>query len=165
MHFAPQWAKPIKPAGTSFTSNPDPSHVSLKSLTNHLNNNSSIPFPALSQGQISASPVITTTPKEPSLSYSRATHTAVAPNSPAETSYQNGDLTGNGESNPYPFRYSREQILALWDEDKVKETPIELAGMLDSGGVHVSKKVAKPVGLRDLAEVEKKVCFFQMAPP
>jgi PERQ amino acid-rich with GYF domain-containing protein len=47
--------------------------------------------------------------------------------------------------------------LALWEEDKVKDTPFELAEMLDNGGVLVSRAVAKPVGLRDLTETEKKV--------
>lgn len=64
---------------------------------------------------------------------------------------------GTLDSNPHPFRYSRDQILALWDEDKVRETPIELVEMSEGGGVMVSKGAARPVGLRDMTDMEKKV--------
>ena len=48
-------------------------------------------------------------------------------------------------------------MLALWDEEKVRDPPIELSDLLESGGVLVSQEVVKPVGLRDLTELEKKV--------
>lgn len=61
--------------------------------------------------------------------------------------------------NPHPFRYSREQILSLFDESKFKERPIELVEMAEGGGVLVSQSVNRPVGMRDLADTEKKVRF------
>ena len=48
-------------------------------------------------------------------------------------------------------------MLALWDEQKVKERPIELTDIGAGAEILVSKAVVKPVGLRDLSEVEKKV--------
>lgn len=48
-------------------------------------------------------------------------------------------------------------MLGLWDEEKVRNTPIELVDMLENGGVLVSKSVVRPIGLRDLTENEKKV--------
>lgn len=61
--------------------------------------------------------------------------------------------------NPHPFRYSREQILSLFDESKFKERPIELVEMAEGGGVLVSQSVNRPVGMRDLTDAEKKVRF------
>lgn len=59
--------------------------------------------------------------------------------------------------NVHPFRYSREQILSLFDESKFKERPIELVEMAEGGGVLVSQSVNRPVGMRDLTDTEKKV--------
>lgn len=87
------------------------------------------------------------------MSYSRATH--AHPQSPtADASY----FPPQGENGTgHPFRYSREQILGLYDEDKVRDVPIELRELLEQGGVLVSKQPVKPIGLRELTEVEKKV--------
>ena len=160
MHFAPQWVKPIKPTGTALTPIVDPTPAPIKPVNTFVIS-PNVPFPALSQGQYSASPTNATTAREPSLSYSRATHTSVIPTSPTDGTYlPNGETNGIDHSNPHPFRYSREQILGLWDEDKVKDTPIELEGMLDSGGVVVSDNVAQPVGLREMTEVEKKARWW-----
>lgn len=58
-------------------------------------------------------------------------------------------------------------MLGLWDEEKVRNTPIELVDMLENGGVLVSKSVIRPIGLRDLNETERKVsidgCAFLCA--
>jgi len=164
IHFAPRWLKPIKPTGTSPTPTSDNSPVPIKPV-NTLANTPNVPFPALSQGQFSASPVSSTGAREHVLSYSRATHTTMSPNTSADGSYfSNGETNGKVDPNHHPFRYSREQILALWDEDKVKETPIELVEMLDVGDVLVSKSVERPVGLGELSEVEKKVCQLSTFP-
>ena len=85
----------------------------------------------------------------------------MSPSLNADSSYfAYAEGEANATVNLHPFRYSREQILALWDDDQVKETPIELMEMLATGGELVSKSVARPVGLRDLTEVEKKVRLF-----
>jgi PERQ amino acid-rich with GYF domain-containing protein len=89
----------------------------------------------------------------PPLSYSRVTHKPASPT--PEYYYAEGGA--DASPSPYPFRYSREEILAVWDEDKVRERPIELLQLADSGAVIVSQSVVKPVGLRDLSELEKKV--------
>ncbi len=83
----------------------------------------------------------------------------MSPGVPTDGSYfPYAERNGFGDANPHPFRHSRDQILALWDEEKVKKTPIELVEMLDAGSVLVRKTVTRPVGLRELTEVEKKVC-------
>lgn len=88
----------------------------------------------------------------------------MSPGVPGDGSYfPYSDANGTGDVNPHPFRYSREQILAHWDEDKVKGTPIELVEILEAGGVLVSKDVIRPVGLRDLTEAEKRVRAFDQA--
>jgi len=125
---------------------------------------SNVPFPALAQNQRSASPN-TSTSVNPPLSYSRVTHTPLSPGSQTDSSYfpYAGDgSNGNGGINPHPFRYSREQILALYDDEKVKERPIELVQMLEAESVLASKTVGRPVGLRDLTEIEKKVSLVMM---
>jgi PERQ amino acid-rich with GYF domain-containing protein len=161
MHFAPQWVKPIKPTGTPSAtqeSGSNPTSTAKAAAT------SQIPFPALSTSSNphpSINPGTTTTPVNPGMTYSRVTHTPQSPGFPTDGSYfpnaEGGGANGGGGPKPHPFRYSRDQILALWEEDKVKDTPFELAEMLDNGGVLVSRAVAKPVGLRDLTETEKKV--------
>ena len=159
MHFAPQWVKPIKPTGTSLTPTSDTSSATTKT-SNSLVSSLNIPFPVLSQAQRAESPTTTSGVREPPLSYSRVTHTPVSPSLNGDSSYfayPEGD--SNAIGNLHPFRYSREQILALWDEDQVKQTPIELMEMLDTGGELVSKSVVRPVGLRGMTEEEKKVRF------
>lgn len=99
------------------------------------------------------------------MTYSRVTHTPLSPGFPADGSYfpsSDGGVNG-GDTRPHPFRYSRDQILALWEEDKVKDTPFELAEMLESGGVLVSKSVTKPIGLRELSETEKKASCVELS--
>ncbi len=97
------------------------------------------------------------------MSYSRATHTPLSPNNPGESSYF--PYTEGGASNGLGFKYTREQMLALWEEDKVKELPIELVQLLSDGRVLVSKNVQKPVGLREQTEVEKKLLATTVHPP
>jgi hypothetical protein len=125
-----------------------------KSATNIAHN---VPFPALSSNG-AAHPSV---PANSGLSYSRVTHTPTTPGFPADSSYfPYTEPNGHGQdAKPHPFRYSREQILGLWDEEKVRETPIELVDLGD-GGILVSKAVVRPIGLRDLTEQERKVCRF-----
>ncbi|WRT69040.1 uncharacterized protein IL334_006023 [Kwoniella shivajii] len=175
IHFAPQWVKPIKPSGTSLTPTTEhPSGISSKNSTTHSSSNSishtaaagsnNIPFPALSQR--AASPT-TATAQNPPLSYSRVTHTPLSPSFPPDASYfpyqEPNGIQENGTA--HPFRYSREQILALFDESKFKERPIELVEMAEGGGVLVSKAVNRPVGLRDHTEIEKKLLSTSIHPP
>lgn len=91
------------------------------------------------------------------MSYSRATHTPASPSFPTDGSYFPTDNNG-ASPNPHPFRYSRDQILGLFDEDKLKSTPIELVELLEQGSVLVAQHVNRPVGMRDLTDAEKKVC-------
>ena len=158
MHFAPQWVKPIKPSGTTITpttETPAPPRPSLSLNSSAAPPNSNIPFPALSQNHSQGAQH--PPPNNPALSYSRITHTLISPAVPNDYSYFPHPEQNGTDPNPHPFRYSREQILALWDEDKVKNTPIELKEMLN--GVLVSKSLVKPVGLRDINEVEKKASW------
>lgn len=154
MHFAPQWVKPIKPTGpaaaaaTATADVPPPSSRGLSSSTSH-------PFPALNPGR-SSSPSLTT-PTNPVLSYSKIT-TASSPLSPSFPA-ENGYFPHAARGDAHPFRYGRDEILALWDEERVKEVPIELAELLEHAGVLVSKDAVKPVGMRDINDVEKKVCL------
>ncbi|OXG22932.1 cytoplasmic protein [Cryptococcus neoformans Ze90-1] len=152
MHFAPQWAKPIKPSGST-TTTPTTEVPVRKSTT-------SSPFPALSANPSSASPTTTT---HPTLSYSRVTHTPSSPNVATDGYFPDQDLNG-GMVNPHPFRYSREQILSLFDESKFKERPIELVEMAEGGGVLVSQSVNRPVGMRDLTDTEKKILATSVHP-
>ena len=162
MHFAPQWVKPIKPTGSSTTPISDTPPHSAKSISNNpmsgttSSATSSHPFPALSSSTShrSASP---TTAVPPTLSYSRITHAPQSPSVPGDGSYFpfNGDV--NAEEAKHPFRYSREQILGVYDEDKVRDVPIELVEVLEGGGVLVQKGANRPVGLRELTDDEKKV--------
>ncbi|ODN95845.1 cytoplasmic protein [Cryptococcus wingfieldii CBS 7118] len=151
MHFAPQWAKPIKPSGSS--ANTTPTTENPRKLA------SNSPFPALSANPRSASP---TTATHPTLSYSRVTHTPSSPSVATDGYFPHQDA--NGEVNSHPFRYSREQILALYDEAKFRERPIELVQMAENGGVLVSKNLSRPVGTRDLTEGEKKLLATSVHP-
>ncbi|EAL20161.1 hypothetical protein CNBF2380 [Cryptococcus deneoformans B-3501A] len=152
MHFAPQWAKPIKPSGSTTTT--PTTEVPLRKST------TSSPFPALPANPRSASPTTTT---HPTLSYSRVTHTPSSPNVATDGYFPNQDLNG-GMVNVHPFRYSREQILSLFDESKFKERPIELVEMAEGGGVLVSQSVNRPVGMRDLTDTEKKILATSVHP-
>jgi PERQ amino acid-rich with GYF domain-containing protein len=161
MHFAPQWVKPIKPSSTPLSSSTDqlPPKPSLPTPT--ITSFPSVPFPALSSHNRSSSPNNPTS-HNPTLSYSRVTHTPVSPAFPTDGSYfphsdQNGE-NGHG-GNPHPFRYSREQILGLWDEEKVREKPIELMELHEGGAILVSKSLVRPIGLRELSDIEKKVSY------
>nr|XP_018259158.1 uncharacterized protein I303_08702 [Kwoniella dejecticola CBS 10117]OBR81316.1 hypothetical protein I303_08702 [Kwoniella dejecticola CBS 10117] len=179
IHFAPQWVKPIKPSGTSLTTptseNPA-SSLSGKTTSSHSHTAPNVPFPALTQTHNQRSSIgagiMSPTTQQP-LSYSRVTHTPLSPNFPTDSSYfpyQEPNGTGgppHGQENgaAHPFRYSRDQILNLFDETKFKERPIELVEMAEGGGVLVSKHVNRPVGLRDLSEIEKKLLATSVHPP
>jgi len=152
MHFAPQWIKPIKPTGTSVTPTAESPNLSKAPAS------AQVPFPALSNSGASHS----TVPSSSGLSYSRATHTPTTAGFPTDSSYfpydeSNGSRI-NGEMS-HPFRYSRDHILGLWDEQKVSKMPIELVDMLEGGGVLASRDVVRPNGLRELSDIEKKVSF------
>lgn len=166
MHFAPQWVKPIKPAGpalTPTTETPPLAHHKVAPAAIP-----SSPFPALGQPRSGSPNHGSNGGQNQPLSYSRVTHTPASPSFGGEGyfPYSGADSqNGAGDPSPYPFRYSREQILAVWDEDKFKERPIELMQIAENGAVIVSKDVTKPVGLRELSELEKKVsdgvCAFE----
>jgi PERQ amino acid-rich with GYF domain-containing protein len=162
MHFVPQWVKPIKPTGSTQATTPTAlnggigSGGDLASPSSLTGSKPSQPFPALGGGGANggrASPTTATAPN-PALSYSRATYTPQSPNV-ADTSYFPDQDHNPG--NPHPFRYSRDQILGLYDENKFKDVPMELLDLLDQNGILVSKQPVKPVGLRELTEGEKKV--------
>lgn len=155
MHFAPQWVKPIKPTGSAITPTTE---FSPQQFSKSATGTSASPFPALGQPR-SGSPTTIVPPTNPPLSYSRVTHTPASPSVPGDGyfPYPGGEGHGEADPSPFPFRYSRDQILAVWDEEKVKERPIELLQLAESGAVIVSPKVVKPVGLRELSELEKKV--------
>ena len=83
----------------------------------------------------------------------------------------NGSST-TGDNKARPFRYSREAMLALFDEDKIKERPLELtewathrsnnsghAGTEDGGvtSIILSDKAGLPMGLVEWTVEEKKV--------
>lgn len=148
MHFAPQWVKPMKTAAAlnSGDAAPQSTRQTHQSTPSH-------PFPALNPGR--ASPSIVPAPSNPAMSYSKITNaqSPQSPSFPADNAAQAQEQNGNTR----PFRYSRDFIIGLWDEVKVKEVPIELAELMEHGGVLVSKEVVKPIGMRDLSEVEKKV--------
>lgn len=160
MHFAPQWVKPIKPTGTSAAS-PNTAEISPSALNPHPSKtptqHAQVPFPALSSGTL-GSPISATHPgnNNAPMSYSRATHTPVSPGFPTDGSYFPSPDTNGASLNPYPFRYSKEQILALFDEEKVKGTPIELVDLREKGSVLVAPHANRPIGLRELTEAEKK---------
>lgn len=149
MHFAPQWVKPIKPTGPAASTGdvPPPSARGHQSTPSH-------PFPALNPGR-SSSP--STVNHNPALSYSKITH-AQSPQSPGFPSDGSGPATNGENGNGHPFRYSKEYMISLWNPDKVKEVPIELAGLMETAALLVSNEVVKPIGMRDLGEIEKKVC-------
>lgn len=166
MHFAPQWVKPIKPTGSTLgNGGNDSQQQPQQSKTSAASVLSNSPFPALGQPR-SGSPNAASIPP---LSYSRATHTQTSPSTQGDNYYPYAGEGQNGgaEPNPFPFRYSREQILAIWDESKVKERPIELMKMAESegGSVLVSKGLVRPVGLRDLTENEKRILSTTIHPP
>ncbi|WVQ63939.1 uncharacterized protein L199_002096 [Kwoniella botswanensis] len=177
IHFAPQWVKPIKPSGTFLTPTTE-QPASLKTNSSHSSTAPNVSFPALSQSQRGApggvtSPSSGQAPNNTQpLSYSRVTHTPLSPNFPSDASYfpyqePNGNVNGvNGDNaTSHPFRYGRDQILNLFDENKFKERPIELVEMAEGGGVLVSKSVNRPIGLRDLTEIEKKLLATSIHPP
>lgn len=153
MHFAPQWAKPVKPSASTLASNTE---APLQQRSTATAPAPASPFPALGQPR-AASPTTAVT-SNPPLSYSRVTHTPASPSYAGEGyfPYAGDAPNGGGDGGP-PFRYSREQILGVWDEDKFKDRPIELVKMAESGGVLVSKDIVKPQGLRELSELEKRV--------
>ncbi|KAK4683910.1 hypothetical protein P7C73_g6302, partial [Tremellales sp. Uapishka_1] len=163
MHFAPQWVKPIKPAGHSTTPSLD--------APPKLSGSSAPAFPALR----SSSPSTNPNPSNPPLSYSKITHTPQSPNFPTDSSYfpypdnagnANGNGTGSGTNpHPHPFRYSREEILSLWDHDKFKARPIELVELAEGGTALVAPSAGRPVGLRDLQDAEKQLLSTSVNPP
>lgn len=61
-----------------------------------------------------------------------------------------------------PFRYTKQQMLALFDQDAVKARPLELLDLVQRGdgsdGVILNDKVGVPMGLIEWTEEEKKVC-------
>ncbi|KAL1407608.1 kinesin-like protein [Vanrija albida] len=161
MHFAPQWAKPIKPTGSTLASNTE---APLQQRSTAAAPAPASPFPALGQPRASSPTAAVTS--NPPLSYSRVTHTPASPSYAGEGyfPYAGDAPNGGGDGGP-PFRYSREQILAVWDEDKFKDRPIELMKMAETGGVLVSKEPVKPVGLRELSELEKRLLSTSVHPP
>lgn len=177
IHFAPQWVKPIKPSGTSTTPTTDtppntlgggrPAHLtSLAPPTPSSANGPSVPFPALggtTQGMLSPSAATATSNASHSMTYSRATHTPLSPSRPGESSIFPD--TDEGRANGLGFRYSKEFMLGLWDEDKVRDMPIELVQLLDDGRVLVSKTVQRPVGLREQTEAERRLLASSVHPP
>lgn len=92
----------------------------------------------------------------------------------------NGSSTTGNKARP--FRYSRETMLALFDEDKIKERPLELMewathrsnnsghvgniGAEDSGvtSIILSDKAGLPMGLVDWTIEEKKVSLHRFLP-
>ncbi|BEJ15844.1 hypothetical protein CspHIS471_0504490 [Cutaneotrichosporon sp. HIS471] len=163
MHFAPQWVKPIKPTGSALA----PASDTLLAQVPKQPTAPVSPFPAL--GQPRAGSPTTAASSNPPLSYSRVTHAPASPSFSGEDYFPHAGDGANGGANPspYPFRYSREQILGIWDEDKFKERPIELMQMAetDNGQVLVSKAIVQPVGLRELSEVEKRILSTSVHPP
>ncbi|KAL7421333.1 kinesin-like protein [Cryptotrichosporon argae] len=155
IHFAPQWVKPIKPSSASVTPTSDaPPRLAASNTA----------FPALAPSPTASSLMGAHAAGggggAAPLSYSRVTHTPVSPN-PAD-GYFGGYAAANGE---HPFRYTREQMLALWDEDKVRDRPIELVDIAEAGSVIVSKDIVKPVGRRELSDIEKKILATTIHPP
>jgi PERQ amino acid-rich with GYF domain-containing protein len=158
MHFAPQWVKPIKPTGSSATT-PNSTEIQPSALNPHpvkqAQAQPQVPFPALTPSNQPPPLSATTGGGMGHMSYSRATHTPASPSFPTDGSYFPTD--DNGASlNPHPFRYSREQILGLYDEDKFKSTPIELVELLEQGSVLVSPHINRPIAMRELTDAEKK---------
>ncbi|GMK55830.1 hypothetical protein CspeluHIS016_0208860 [Cutaneotrichosporon spelunceum] len=162
IHFAPQWVKPIKPTGSALAPTSDTHAQVVKQPATPVS-----PFPAL--GQPRAGSPTTVASSNPPLSYSRVTHAPASPSFSGEGYFPHaGDgPNGGAHPSPYPFRYSREQILGIWDEDKFKERPIELMQIAetDNGQVLVSKAIVQPVGLRELSEVEKRILSTSVHPP
>ncbi|ORY24769.1 hypothetical protein BCR39DRAFT_545829 [Naematelia encephala] len=151
IQFAPQYAKSIKPTGSSLTPTTDtPPVLSKSSMPN-------VPFPALSASQRSSSPTTATSTGQP-LSYSRVIHTPVSPAFPHDGSYFPLAEGVSGNADGHPFRYSAETMLSLWDEEKVKAVPIELFDLADGGAGLVSRVPRKPAGLGEFSEQQKKVC-------
>lgn len=155
MHFAPQWVKPIKPTGSALAASGDSAlGQSLKTSAAPAS-----PFPALGQPR-SGSPNAPAS-SNPPLSYSRVTHTPASPSFSGDGyfPYAGDGQNGGADPSPHPFRYSRDQILAIWDAEKYKERPIELMQMAETenGAVLVSKAIVNPVGLRELSDTEKRV--------
>jgi len=162
MHFAPQWVKPIKPAGSSATT-PNATEIQPSALNPHpvkqAPSQPQVPFPALTPSDRPSPVSATTAGSMAQRSYSRATHTPASPSYPTDGSYFPTDDNGTSP-NPHPFRYSREQILGLYDEDKFKSTPIELVELLEQKSVLVSPHINRPIAMRELTDTEKKVSPF-----
>lgn len=168
IHFAPQWVKPIKPSGSSATtpSAVEQSPTALNSSQAHQRNHpaptapsSQVPFPALSSAHNSpiAFPSSGAAPNPP-MSYSRATHTPASPGFPTDGSYFPTSDGSNGSAiNQKPFKYTRDEILRLYDEERFKGMPIEFADLLDRGLSVVAPQPNRPLGLRDMSEAQKKV--------
>lgn len=170
IHFAPQWVKPIKPSGGSATTpgaaeqsptalNSSQTRQPTSTTANH-SSATQVPFPALSSTLNSPLALSSSgAAPNPPMSYSRATHTPASPGFPNDGSYfpasdrQNGSAPG-----PHPFRYTREQILGLYDEEKFKGMPIEFVDLLDRGLSVVATQPRRPLGMREVTEAEKKVC-------
>jgi hypothetical protein len=146
MHFAPQWLKqPIKPSGGTATA---PAPASSKPSATQVPAPAN-PFPAL--GPRPASPYN-------SISYSHITHptsSSPPPASPLEASANGG---------AHPFRYSRQEILSLFDASKFSAPPIELSHLASSQAVIYSENAVNPIGLRDVNEVEKRLLGTSVNP-
>lgn len=158
MHFAPQWVKPIKPTGSSATT-PTATEIQPSALNPHPVKQApaqpQVPFPALNPSNQPPPLSATTGGGMGHMSYSRATHTPASPSFPTDGSYFPTDDNG-ASPNPHPFRYSREQILGLYDEEKFKTTPIEFVDLLEQGSVLVSSHINRPIAMRELTDIEKK---------
>lgn len=172
IHFAPQWVKPIKPSGGSATtpSATEQSPTALNSSQTHhqksqpastnMNPSTQVPFPALSGSSLNSPVALSSSGAAPNppMSYSRATHTPASPGFPTDGSYFPSSDRANGSArDPYPFRYTREQIMGLYDEEKFKGMPIEFVDLLDRGLSVVAPQPRRPLGMRELSEAEKKV--------
>lgn len=124
------------------------------------NPSTNTPFPALSSSTTNSPAAFASAGglPNPPMSYSRATHTPASPGFPTDGSYfPTSDGMNGSAPNPHPFRYTREQILGLYDEEKVKNTPIEFIELLDRGLAVIAPQANRPVGARELSDGEKKV--------
>ncbi|KAL7410180.1 hypothetical protein BDY24DRAFT_418298 [Mrakia frigida] len=134
MQFGPSWLKPTTRTKSSKTSTP---------LEENNNNNSSNAAPA-------------------AISYSSITRDHPTPLSPGSGGHEGGGA--NGEGGPpldhivdpsKPFRYTKEYMLGLYDEEKQKgrELPFEF----ERWGVVFREEGGNPVSLAPLTDMEKKL--------
>lgn len=180
IHFAPQWVKPIKPSGgsattpgaaeqspTALNSSQTRQSTSASNTTNHSSaSQAQVPFPALSSLNSPLALSSSGAAPNPPMSYSRATHTPASPGFPNDGSYFPASDRQNGSApDPHPFRYTREQILGLYDEEKFKGMPIEFVDLLDRGLSVVAPQPRRPLGMREVTEAEKKVCWRLLIDP